>query len=133
MQTYLYCFQAEISVLLRDFLTWINPPLIGHLGLFTVPAVVGLTSCREVHGCFLHSAYRHLVDNVTNSEIPQGKKKFPDRMQGLWTECCNNLFVLLKRLASIRDNAVIACSVKLTLGGFNMPPFLEETLFSCFM
>lgn len=133
MQTHLYCFQAEISVLLRDFRTWINPPLIGHLGLFTVLAVVGLTSRREVHGCFFHSAYRHLVDNVTNSGITQGKPKFPDRMKGLRTECCNNLFTLLKRLASIRDNAGITCGVKLALGGVNMSPFLEEAFFSCFM
>lgn len=120
-------------MLLRDFLTWINPPLIGHLGLFTVLAVVGLTSCREVHGCFFHSAYRHLVDDVTNSGITQGKQKFPDRMQGLRTECCNNLLMLLKRLASIRGNAGIARSVKLALLGVNMSPFLEETFFSCFM
>lgn len=133
MQTHLYFFQAEISVLLRDFLTWLNPPLIGHLGLFTVPAVVGLTSCREVHGCFFHSAYRHLVDNVTNSVIKTGEAKIsrshagsPDRMLQQPFHAAEKT-----RIDPGQRGDCVPCEIG--LGGVNMSPFLEETFFSCFM
>lgn len=117
MPTHFYCFHTEMCALLRDFVTWIDPPLLGHLGIFTVPAVMDLTSRWEVRGCFFPSAFRHLVDNVTISGTTQGKRTFPDRMQGLQMECCDNFFMLPKRLASIRDNAGISCSGKLALGG----------------
>lgn len=125
-----YCFHTEICALLQDFLSWIETPLLGHLGIFTVPAVVDRTSRWEVRGCFFQSAFRHLVDNMTISGTTQGKGTVPDRMQGPPDGMLRQPFHVAQKTRI--DPTLGSCAVgNWPWGGVNISPFLEETLCSC--
>lgn len=128
MLTHFTSFMHEIHTLFRHFLTQTDPPLVGRLGIFTVPAGLGLASSWEVRGCFFQSAYLPLVINMTINGTTQAQRKYSNHMQGLQLEWCDCPFLRSRKnwhqTTRWRSPAVWNW-------GVNMSPLLEET-FSCF-